>query len=699
MKEQENSALKRNYTAVAEACLLFCISLLLGSAIVVFSDLTYLFYTKGIVIITAAIAFIFIFLLILWQVMIRKSRFREPEKQVRHHGNTFRVWFATHNLFWAFIATLFIFGLFKLFGPRGWVMALSAGALACIVFVFIGAVTMGKQNMLGLCWQSDIPGGLKDFWSQLGASIILRHRYLYAVKEDQNRKPPLLWSIFRIFDRKDYGGANRGVELMPPGISSKKNKMEYRVRLKGLGILFAATVIFSSLPGLLGLTQNSWNHVPDGWPKGLLQQPTKNSDKKNPPKNEKREEKKEGKEDTESSNRQDKNDQAAEKGDSKEDANQQSSSEQGESQNQSTPDSTSQTDSQEGSEKGAQKQSQENGSNGDLGDGKNNEKSKKSELNNKTAKSTDPGQDGEQKKGQESNQQSGPVNNRDQKSKEGQQGKKNQQNPNSPNSPNSPKSPNSPNSQQGNQNRQNQSEQKNSQGRESQKNQSADKQQPGKKGNRSQQGQPKQQGKEGQKQSGQSGQQGQQGQQSGSKSQGKGNQQGQSGQQGKSSQQGQQNQQSGQSNQKGQQGNQKGDQKGKGDPNQSQQSQDSDGSGDSGESKGYGSGSPNDIPKMSSGESALEQTPAPPSRSTDMVNLDLPTLSTENKNDKEKSIKDKKGTKKATKKYQSPFDRYKTGKQTTKATKPEQYLPNWILNLIKIKKEKNGHKNTKTRRD
>jgi hypothetical protein len=71
-----------------------------------------------------------------------------------------------------------------------------------------------------------------------------------------------------------------------------------------------------------------------------------------------------------------------------------------------------------------------------------------------------------------------------------------------------------------------------------------------------------------------------------------------------------------------------------------------------------------------------------------MVSLDLPPLTSESHYNREKNPKDKEHDQRKAKKYTAPIDRFKTGKQDPKATKPEQYLPNWILNLIQQSKTK-----------
>jgi MFS family permease len=246
---------------------LFCFSIILGIAIALFEAATVFFFSIGILFLAGLAAALFAAVTISWLTLKRKSHIRNPEQSVRHQGTAFGVWFAVHNLSWAFAGSFFIWGVFKLFGFKPWVMIFSAGALACTCFALIGTFLIRQREMLGLCWQSSIPDGLGNFWARAGATMILKERYEYAAEHDQKQHTPLLWSISRIFNRSKAGGADRGIDLIesPPGFLAKKLKKEWLHRFKVLLVLFLVTAALAALSGVL-FASHHWDRVPDGWP-------------------------------------------------------------------------------------------------------------------------------------------------------------------------------------------------------------------------------------------------------------------------------------------------------------------------------------------------------------------------------------------------------------------------------------------------
>ncbi|MGD2089627.1 MAG: hypothetical protein PVH61_25855 [Candidatus Aminicenantes bacterium] len=66
-----------------------------------------------------------------------------------------------------------------------------------------------------------------------------------------------------------------------------------------------------------------------------------------------------------------------------------------------------------------------------------------------------------------------------------------------------------------------------------------------------------------------------------------------------------------------------------------------------------------------------------------MVTLELPTLKDEESKESKDPEKETPDDRTLSPKSRAPGTQFKTGKQERRSTKPEQYLPNWILNLMK----------------
>jgi len=587
---------------------LFCCSIIVGLIFAIPDATALFFFSTGALVLLITVSILFAAAVALWLKLGEKIHTRKPDRSILNQGTAFGVWFAGHNLSWALAGSLFTWVLLTLFGPVLWVMIFSAGALACTCFALTGIFIAGKRKMLGLCWQSPVPDGLPDFWSRAGAAVILRERYEYAAKHDQQKHMPVLWSISRVFDRAPTGGADRKVELMQAGSGflSAKLKKEWLHRFKVLFVLFWVTAALAALPNLLGLTSHNWNQVPDGWPSAKM----KDANKKKDP-------------------APDKPQLMARKSgtDSK-------SSEE----NRSQPDSKDSNQNQGGDENKKTGQDQGNQSKAGSDTGQNGQESSdpgKGETNQEQ-ESTESG------KGS-SSESSAETGHGD--STQGQEGK----DCGTEGSAQGQKSTES--------------------GKES------DKKEGGAEGSSRKAGDSKQ-GQQGKK-----GEGGGSGQKTGQPGQGGSGQ----GQKAKDSS-GQGAGKSGQSDPgQGQKG------RGEGSGGRSQEG----GASNSGDAKsgqgskagesssagsGRGSGSPDHVPHTFS---QPEPIPELPSRATDMVTIELPTLKTRSgKGESKKSSEQKPGKKGSP----APTTRFKTGEQGRIASKPEQYLPNWILMLMKEKK-------------
>lgn len=212
-------------------------------------------------------------------LLLKKKRHRlKPEDSVLLQGRLFRLWFTGHNLLWAFGFSLITVILLLLFGPAFEVMAVAAGALACIVFSAAGFLIGTGTRTLGLCWQSPVPRGVGNWWDYVGTTIILKERYEHAVRHDQNRDEPVLWGISRVLELAAGGGANRTQDLMAsPATTMRK---EWLHRFKVLIPVFIVTVLLVFiLRELPGLTPPDLHRSPGGGGKGGSEMSEKSDNK------------------------------------------------------------------------------------------------------------------------------------------------------------------------------------------------------------------------------------------------------------------------------------------------------------------------------------------------------------------------------------------------------------------------------------
>jgi hypothetical protein len=619
------------------AVFLFCLSSSAGIAITLLETAAAFFYSFGLPVLIGTVTILFAAVIVSWFILKGKGQIRDPERWVRHQGTAFAAWFAAHNLVWAFAASLSTWGLLKLFGFKPWVILFSAGALACTCFALMGTFLIRKGEMLGLCWQSAIPDGLGNFWAHAGATMILRERYEYAAQYDQSRPIPTLWSISRIFNRSRTGGADRAIDLLEPRreFLSFKLKKEGLHRFKVLLVLFCVTAALAALPGILGLASPHWDRVPGGWPADK----TKNSP---PDKPQMMASKSKPERKNENQNKEQDLDNPAQQGDrgrgTDQDQEKQSkpggdSSETGRDGQQSNdPGQNRQAGAESGQSSSNQEQnSKENGtaqenSENSAGDSSREQKgksdSRQGDANKSQQGKEQPGQDQKNKGSENKNQGSGESPGTE-KGTDREAGNNLEQ-----------KGPNQ--GQQGKDNDENGKVQEQSQGQG--------------------QGQGQSQGSEG-SESAESGQGGSGQNRDGQEKQGKGEGGGDGA--GKDKSEEAKGSEQGYSTKSGQGG---GEGKSRG--------------------EGQGLGDPNAIP-----ETLSEPQPLPhiPSRATEMVSLELPTLKETGNPDKENENSQAK----------PPLDQVspghrpaptapsKAGKQERPAAKPEQYLPNWILNLLR----------------
>ena len=618
---------------------LFCFSIILGMAMALIETVTAFFFSTGILFLVGIVTALFAVVTASWLVLKRKSHIRNPEQSARHQGTAFGIWFALHNLSWAFIGSLLIWGMFKLFGFKPWVMIFSAAVLACTCFALIGTFLIRQRKMLGLCWQSAIPDGLANFWARAAATMILRERYEYAAEHDQKQHTPLLWSISRIFNRSKAGGADRGIDLLEsrPTFLAEKLKKEWLHRFKVLLVLFWITAALAALSGVL-FASHHWDRVPNGWSSDKIKASTANQPQMMASKNSQPENR-------EKSSSKDENKQT--------DQEQKKPSDQGNQgkqtdQNRQKPGDSDQNDSNRGQEdkEGKNSKDQETGK-----QGQNQEQGKEQQGQGQNQRQGQQGKDQGQDKGQSQGQgQKG----QDQRQERGQQGQGQEQ--------------------QG---------QNQGQGKEQQdQGQSQGQGQQGKDQARDQ-GQKQGQG-QGQQNQGKAQEQGQQEQDQG-QGQGKGHDQAQG--------QGQQGQGEGQGKGQGKgqgQGEGQGQGQGQGQDQSQEQGKTKPSSAGAGSGEGQGYSDPNKPPEMLS---EPERLPEIPSRATEMVSLELPTLTdTKSKRSKDQENQTPDDRIPAPK-SKAPSTQFKTGQQERRSTKPEQYLPNWILNLLKQEKPgKSGKK-------
>lgn len=212
-------------------------------------------------------------------LLLKQERHRlKPEDSVLLQGRLFRLWFTGHNLLWAFGFSLITVILLLLFGPTFEVMAVAAGALACIIFSVAGFLIGTGTRTLGLCWQSPVPRGVGNWWDYVGTAIILRERYEHAVLHDQNRDEPVLWGISRVLELASNGGANRAKDLMASPATTIKSEWFHRFKVL-IPVFFVTVLLVFILRELPGLTPPDLHQSPGGGGKGGTEM-SKESDKK-----------------------------------------------------------------------------------------------------------------------------------------------------------------------------------------------------------------------------------------------------------------------------------------------------------------------------------------------------------------------------------------------------------------------------------
>lgn len=596
--------------------------------------------------------------LISWRRLKLKRHTRDPRQSVLYQGAAFTAWFSGLNLFWTLLAGCCTLGLLIVFGPRSWVLVLCAGALTCAVFSLLGLLRMKKRQMMGLCWQSPVPFNLENLLDRTAATMILNERFEFAADHDQKQSTPLLWSLSRIFDRRETGGVFRKLDLMGRDFPKRKMKQEWWQRLKIMLLLFLSTSVLAALPGLLGLTSTPWDKVPDGWPSAKVRRVTedkqsmaaKNLPEQPPPDQPGRKQEPQTKEPEKEAPKQETLDKKADttppndNQEYKHTAAQQqdSQSSQGESEHTVPGDQKPAQEGQDGQKGGAAEQDSpeqnalkgEQAIEGDAND--NGESGEQKQSGNEGEKDTvtesqkqDDAKKGKERKGKESSSDSethGECNQPGEADQTGRGGKP------------------------GEGNGQTQGTENDKEGKGGGKHdRNGDGQQDGNGGT----GKGKSQGKGKADESGQEGQQ----QESGG---GKG---ANAGQKGGDSQTG--------GAQDGTEGTK--------------------GGGPGGE--GQGKGSPDDIPEM---DEVSQSQPLQkfPSRETELVNLELPTLVPTGT--KGESKKDKKNNRDKITGAAAPASEFKTGTQDRRIKRPEQFLPNWILMLIKTTRS-SKNSNTKGR--
>lgn len=246
--------------------ILFCCSILIGLIGAGFAAAAPVYFSRGALVFWGVVLVLFTTILIWWLKSWQK-KYEKAERWLRHQSLAFQLWFTGHNLFWALCGSFFIVALMMVFGPGLWVLLIVSGTLACIFLATVGVFLVKQQKMLGLCWRSSIPDGLRNFWGRTAAIMILGKRYDYAVEADKEQHTPVLWSISRIFSRAKTGGAERPIDLMGKDFPKEKLKKEWFHRLKTLGILFGITIALALLIHMLGLINlKAAGHVPgDGW--------------------------------------------------------------------------------------------------------------------------------------------------------------------------------------------------------------------------------------------------------------------------------------------------------------------------------------------------------------------------------------------------------------------------------------------------
>ncbi len=162
-----------------------------------------------------------------------------PAMSVKSQGRAFLYWFAMHNLSWSLAGIVGIWLVLGFLGPGFLGLVLTAGATACVVFALLGMAIPVSLETLAVCWKAPLgkvsgPGAMH-----------LSSRYEAACRFDLGQSRPVLPGLTRILDRANFGGADRGVDLM--GTSVLHWSSEVLVRFKNLTLLFLTAALLAGL--------------------------------------------------------------------------------------------------------------------------------------------------------------------------------------------------------------------------------------------------------------------------------------------------------------------------------------------------------------------------------------------------------------------------------------------------------------------
>lgn len=203
--------------------------------------------------------------LLIWRhARLQADYHAAPATLVRGQGARFLAWFAGQGWGWLALVGFVTPGLLLFFGPQRWVLATGAGLLAGALAAGIGSLVatvswLGRRYQeLGICWPSQTPDGIANFWERAGVAFWLRRRFETAVVLDLAQPDSKFRRLVAVLDLARIGETGRPVNLGAPW--GEVVRREVRNRAAVLAVLFAVTaaIVFALPPSL-------WLAPPSPW--------------------------------------------------------------------------------------------------------------------------------------------------------------------------------------------------------------------------------------------------------------------------------------------------------------------------------------------------------------------------------------------------------------------------------------------------
>ena len=215
-----------------------------------------------------------VLLIIIVVSLLRNSRVgdnrTDSHARIKQDAVLYWLWFAMLNMFYVALGFWVSPVMRRLFGDSGdWVIALTAGAIACSVLAIMGVLEYRLWQTLGICWEVPVP--TSDSWGIMrkGPEQLLLDQRSYRTRlEDEKRNPSSFIDVVKILASKKSSVSGR--LLYNHESKYFKNSLKQELRRRGLALLpvfiFTSFVVFITLTlipsELLSFPPNSGMHIP-----------------------------------------------------------------------------------------------------------------------------------------------------------------------------------------------------------------------------------------------------------------------------------------------------------------------------------------------------------------------------------------------------------------------------------------------------